>query len=88
MQKLAEWPRMVELAARTQEPHRVAAYLSELAAEFHGLWHRGNDEPGLRFVHAGDMATTAAKLALARATSVVISAGLAILGVTPATEMR
>ncbi len=88
MQKLAEWPRMVELAARTQEPHRVAAYLSELAAEFHGLWHRGNDEPGLRFVHPGDPATTAAKLALARATSVVISAGLAILGVTPAMEMR
>ncbi len=88
MQKLAEWPRIVELAARTQEPHRVAAYLSELAAEFHGLWNRGNDTPSLRFVQAGDPATTAAKLALARATSVVISAGLAILGVTPATEMR
>ena len=88
IQKLAEWPRMVELAARTQEPHRVAAYLSELAAEFHGLWNRGNDTPALRFVQAGDPATTAAKLALARATSVVISAGLAILGVTPAVEMR
>jgi arginyl-tRNA synthetase len=88
IQKLAEWPRMVELAARTQEPHRVAAYLSELAAEFHGLWNRGNDTPSLRFVQAGDPATTAAKLALARATSVVISAGLAILGVTPVTEMR
>ena len=88
MQKLAEWPRMVELAARTQEPHRVAGYLSEVASDFHGLWHRGNDEPVLRFVHVGDPATTAAKLALARATSVVISAGLAILGVTPATEMR
>jgi arginyl-tRNA synthetase len=88
IQKLAEWPRMVELAARTQEPHRVAAYLSELAAEFHGLWNRGNDTPSLRFVQVGDLATTAAKLALARATSVVISAGLAILGVTPVTEMR
>jgi arginyl-tRNA synthetase len=88
MQKLAEWPRMVELAARTQEPHRVAAYLSELAADFHGLWNRGNDTPALRFVQAGDPATTAAKLALARASSVVISAGLAILGVTPMEEMR
>jgi arginyl-tRNA synthetase len=88
MQKLAEWPRMVELAARTQEPHRVAAYLSELAAEVHGLWNRGNDTPSLRFVQAGDPATTAAKLALARASSVVISAGLAILGVKPVEEMR
>jgi arginyl-tRNA synthetase len=88
MRKLAEWPRIVELAARTQEPHRVAAYLSELAAEFHGLWNRGNDVPALRFVQEGDMATTAAKLALVRATGVAISAGLAILGVTPVEEMR
>ena len=88
MRKLAEWPRIVELAARTQEPHRIAAYLSELAAEFHGLWNRGNDVPGLRFVQDGDQATTSAKLALARATGVAISAGLAILGVTPVEEMR
>ena len=88
MRKLAEWPRIVELAARTQEPHRIAAYLSELAAEFHGLWNRGNDTPELRFVQEGEVATTAAKIALARGTGVVISAGLAILGVTPVTEMR
>ncbi len=88
MRKLAEWPRMVELAARTQEPHRIAGYLSELAAELHGLWNRGNDEPGLRFVQEGAVATTAAKIALARATGVAISAGLAILGVQPVEEMR
>lgn len=88
MRKLAEWPRMVELAARTQEPHRIAGYLSELSAEFHGLWNRGNDTPALRFVQEGDHATTVAKLALARATAVAISAGLAILGVTPVEEMR
>ncbi len=88
MRRLAEWPRAVELAARTQEPHRIAAYLSELAAEFHGLWNRGNDESALRFVQEGDHATTAAKIALVRATSVVICSGLAILGVTPVEEMR
>lgn len=88
MRKIAEWPRIVELAARTQEPHRIAAYLSELAAEFHGLWNRGNDIPKLRFVQEGDPATSAAKLALARATGVAISAGLAILGVKPVEEMR
>ncbi len=88
IRKLAEWPRIVELAARTQEPHRVAVYLSELAAEFHGLWNRGNDLPALRFVQEGDPATTKAKIALARATGVVIRAGLGILGVTPVEEMR
>lgn len=86
--KLAEWPRLVEIAARTHEPHRVAFYLYELAGEFHALWNRGNDLPELRFVQPGDAATSQAKMALARAVSVVISAGLGILGVTPAQEMR
>jgi arginyl-tRNA synthetase len=88
LRKLAEWPRLVEIAARSNEPHRVAFYLYELASEFHGLWNRGNDEPALRFVQEGDLATTAAKIALARATGVVIRSGLAILGVAPVGEMR
>lgn len=86
--KLAEWPRLVELAARANEPHRIAGYLSELAAEFHGFWNRGNDEPSLRFVQEGEDPAAQAKIALARAVGVVISAGLAILGVVPVEEMR
>ena len=39
--KLAEWPRLVETAARANEPHRIAFYLYELAADFHALWNRG-----------------------------------------------
>ena len=42
----------------------------------------------LRFLQEGNPATSSAKIALARATGVVISAGLAILGVTPVEEMR
>ncbi|GHG80054.1 arginine--tRNA ligase [Pseudodonghicola xiamenensis] len=86
--KLAEWPRLVETAARAHEPHRIAFYLNELASDFHALWNRGNDVVELRFVQEGDAATSQAKMALARAVSVVISAGLGILGVTPAQEMR
>ncbi len=86
--KLAEWPRLVEIAARTNEPHRVAFYLYELAGDFHALWNKGNDETQLRFIQDGDVATSQSKIALARAVSVVISAGLGILGVTPALEMR
>ncbi|MBK5947565.1 arginine--tRNA ligase [Rhodobacter veldkampii DSM 11550] len=85
--KIAEWPRLVEIAARANEPHRVAFYLYELASDLHSLWNRGNDDPSLRFVQA-DPAMTQAKIALARAAGVVISAGLGILGVTPAQEMR
>ncbi|MFP4326802.1 MAG: arginine--tRNA ligase [Paracoccaceae bacterium] len=86
--KIAEWPRQVEIAARTHEPHRVAFYLYDLASELHALWNRGHDEPALRFLQEGDPATSQAKMALARAAAVVISAGLGILGVTPAEEMR
>jgi arginyl-tRNA synthetase len=88
VKKLAEWPRLIEVAARTNEPHRVAFYLYDLAAEFHALWNRGNDLPELRFLQPDHVAKSQAKMALALAVSVVISAGLGILGVTPAQEMR
>ena len=86
--KLAEWPRLVEIAARNHEPHRVAFYLYELASDFHALWNKGNDNPALRFLHEGNPEVTAAKIALPRAVGVVISNGLSILGVTPVEEMR
>ena len=86
--KLAEWPRLVEIAARTHEPHRVAFYLYELASDLHALYNRGNEETQLRFVQEDNPVASQSKLALARAVAVVISAGLGILGVTPAQEMR
>ncbi len=86
--KVAEWPRIVEIAARAHEPHRIAFFLYDIASDLHSLWNRGNDEVSLRFVQDGDPATTAAKIALVRSVGVVISAGLGILGVTPAKEMR
>ncbi|MHA7868880.1 MAG: arginine--tRNA ligase [Salipiger thiooxidans] len=87
MKKVAEWPRLVEIAAKGHEPHKVAIWLNELASELHGLWNRGHDEPGLRFLQ-DDAETSQRKIALARSVAVVISAGLGILGVTPAEEMR
>ena len=86
--KIAEWPRLIEIAARNTEPHRVAFYLYELASDLHALWNRGNDDPSLRFLQEGNTATSQAKIALIRAAAIVISAGLGILGVKPAEEMR
>ncbi|MCC0080618.1 MAG: arginine--tRNA ligase [Rhodobacter sp.] len=87
MRKMGDWPRQVEIAARANEPHRIAGYLTELAADLHGHWNKGNEETALRFVQ-DDVAVMTRKIALARAVGVVISAGLAILGVTPVEEMR
>ncbi|MFQ1700737.1 arginine--tRNA ligase [Loktanella agnita] len=88
IKKLAEWPRLIEIASKSHEPHRVAFYLYDLASDFHALYNKGNDQPTLRFVQEGDADATQAKIALIRAVAIVISHGLGILGVTPAEEMR
>ncbi len=86
--KIGEWPRLVEIAARGHEPHRIAFYLYELASELHALWNRGNEIPHLRFVREDDPDGSRARLALARATGRTIAAGLGVLGVEPLDEMR
>jgi arginyl-tRNA synthetase len=88
IKRLAQFPRLIEGAARAHEPHRLAFYLNDLAADFHTLWSRGNDLPHLRFIQAGERGLTTARLALVRATAQVITSGLGILGVHAPSEMR
>ena len=88
IKKVCEWPRLVELAAKHNEPHRVAFYLYELASEFHAFWSKGKDTPSLRFVHEDNVMRSLSKLAVARSVAIVISNGLGILGVQPMDEMR
>jgi len=85
---LANWPRVVEGAAEAHEPHRLAFYLYDLAAEFHQLWNKGKDDATLRFIIAGEDETTRARLALVQAVATVIASGLAVFGVEPVEEMR
>jgi arginyl-tRNA synthetase len=84
---LASWPRVVESAAEAHEPHRIAFYLQEVAAQFHLLWTKGRDEAQLRFIISGDPGLTRARLALVRGVAIVVASGLAVFGVTPAEEM-
>lgn len=85
---LATWPRLVESAAEAHEPHRVAFYLQDVAAGFHGLWNVGRDDTSVRFLLPEDTGLTRARLALLRAVAIVISSGLSVMGVTPVEEMR
>jgi arginyl-tRNA synthetase len=87
IRQLAEWPRVVEAAAEAHEPHRIAFYLQEVAAQFHVLWNKGKDEATLRFILASDRELTRARLALVRGVAAVIASGLAVFGVEPAQEM-
>lgn len=88
IKQMANWPRVVEQAAVASEPHRVAFYLYDLAAAFHGLWTKGKDDASLRFLLADDLEATAARLALVKALAETIASGLAVMGVEPVTEMR
>jgi arginyl-tRNA synthetase len=88
IRQLASWPRMVESAAEAHEPHRVAFFLSEVAAGFHGLWNKGKDDATLRFIVDEDEALTLARLALVRGVATVIASGLGVMGVEPLEELR
>jgi arginyl-tRNA synthetase len=60
----------------------------ELAAQFHGLWNKGNDNAALRFILPDAPDLTRARLALIKAVQTVIAGGLAVMGCEPVEEMR
>jgi arginyl-tRNA synthetase len=84
----AQFPRIVEGAALAHEPHRIAFYLGDLAAAFHALWNRGNDDPSRRFLVEDNPELTRARLELAGAIGQIIRNGLGIMGVAAAEEMQ
>ena len=88
IKKLAEYPRLLEAAAQSHEPHRLAFYLFELASSFHAQWNRGNENVELRFVKPNDTLLTLARLGLVQAVCDVITSGLGLIGASSPTEMR
>ena len=80
LQKLAEYPELVKLAARELSPHLIAFYLKDLAGLFHSYYNH------VRFL--ADAATERdARLALAGAVRQVLANGLALLGVSAPEKM-
>lgn len=86
--KLAEYPRVIEAAALSQEPHRIAFYLYDLASAFHAHWNKGKDARELRFVNDKNRELTVARLGLVRAVASVLKSGLSITGTAAPDEMR
>ena len=87
IKQLSSWPKYVEAATHECEPHRIAFYLMELAAIFHGLWNAGRDNLELKFIHDTDNELTLARLMLVEATSQIIKSGLSLLSITAVEEM-
>ena len=88
VKRAAQYPRVVESAALAHEPHRIAFYLYDLAAEFHALWNRGNDDPERRFLLENNPQLSRSRLELALGVGQIIRSGLDLMGVEAAEEMR
>jgi arginyl-tRNA synthetase len=80
LKKLTAFPELVAGAARAREPHRITAYLEELARLAHNWYHHCR-------VLGEAPAVESARLALARATRIVLANGLALLGLSAPDRM-
>jgi arginyl-tRNA synthetase len=85
MKHLAIYPEMVRNAALSYEPHRIPAFLQELAAAFHGYFTRYKDSE--ERVISGDRDLSRARLAMVAAVRQVVANGLALLGVSAPERM-
>jgi arginyl-tRNA synthetase len=81
MQKLAEYPEMLERAAADLAPHDVAFYLRDVSASFHSYY------AAERFLLDDNAGLTRARLALLAATRQVLRNGLTLLGVSHPDKM-
>jgi arginyl-tRNA synthetase len=88
IKKLANYPRIIEMAVINYEPHRIAFYLQELAGLFHSLWNKGSDNPELKFIIPQNSDLTKARAYLLIATTKIISSALSIFNIKPLEEMR
>ncbi|TAN81656.1 MAG: arginine--tRNA ligase [Gallionella sp.] len=80
LQRLIDYPQVIENAAQDLAPHLIAFYLKDLAADFHGYYNAS------RFLVENE-AVKHARLALIAAAAQVLRNGLALLGVNAPEKM-
>ncbi len=84
---LAGWPRLVESAAETHEPHRIAFYPAGCRRAVPPAVDQGQGRGDAALPRRGRPRPDLARLALVRAVALVIASGLAVFGVEPVEEM-
>jgi arginyl-tRNA synthetase len=77
---LTEFPDIVESCAATYEPHRLAEFLHDVAGSFHRFYHEHR-------VVTEDTELSNARIALCRATKIVLANGCSILGISAPERM-
>jgi len=96
IQRLGEFPEVVEKAASFLEPHRIVGYLYELAKEFHSYYAETRNDPILpsesvlanaNWRETADMVRIEARLAWVEAIRVVCKSALDLIGVSAPERM-
>lgn len=81
IRKLLQLPELIEMAARTLEPHHLTYYAQELATVFHSFYKL------CRVVDEDDEAMTKARLKLVEAAKIVLARTLHLMGMTAPEKM-
>jgi arginyl-tRNA synthetase len=80
LQKMIDFPQVIETSAEDLAPHQIAFYLKDLAADFHSYYNAS------RFL-VEDERVKLSRLALIAAVAQVLRNGLALLGVNAPEKM-
>jgi arginyl-tRNA synthetase len=82
VQRLAEFPQLVDKAAELRAPHLVCDYLEQLAGAVNSWYHAGNPSRNPEMaVLVDDEGLRRARLVLSRAIQIVLRNGLTLLGI-------
>ena len=81
IKKMSYFPVLLKNVVVTNDVHRIAYYLHDLASDFHALWNLGNDNENMRFITDEDTKTLQ-RLSFIYLVSQIIEKGLDILGVS------
>jgi len=81
LRKIIEWPKIIDLASKKFEPHRIPFYLYELSTIFHAYWSKGNEDSNFRFIKDGKIANHLS-FKIFQLVSIVLENGMYILGVS------
>lgn len=84
---LGEYPRIIELAGRALEPHRVTHYLLDLARRFQAYYTMGKRDSRYR-VLGQPLAVAEAKLYLLKCVQIVLQNALYLLGLSVPERME
>jgi arginyl-tRNA synthetase len=84
--KILEYPKVIDIAVKKLEPHLIANYVLELASEFHSLWNAGNEDHSLRFI-SENQELTKARMKLVKSVLNVLKSAFSIFKITPLEKM-